>query len=197
MFVDVELPIQAPAALTVSIDSLLDSGMRKRVFIDRGNGYFEPREIETGWQFENRVQVVSGLAQGERIVVAGTFLVDSESRLKAPRQYVSQSVSQTANQGASGVEDTGRRRVKPEVKRAALPASAKDPSCGMDVKPAESAAAGNTEQYRGETYYFCSRSCRNQFHKNPGRYLKLATGLATGFPTGSSHGLTGNEPSHD
>jgi YHS domain-containing protein len=57
--------------------------MRKTVFVERGNGYFEPREIETGWRFGDRVEVVKGLAAGERIVVSGTFLVDSESRMKA------------------------------------------------------------------------------------------------------------------
>lgn len=41
----------------------------------------------------------------------------------------------------------------------------------MDVDPAESAAAGNTESLRGTNYYFCSRSCRHKFHKDPGSFL--------------------------
>jgi Cu(I)/Ag(I) efflux system membrane fusion protein len=176
MFVDVDLPVHVPAALSVPMDSLLDSGMSKRVFIDRGDGYFEPREVQTGWQFEDRVQVVSGLAAGDRVVVAGTFLVDSESRLKAPRESVSQSANQDA-MSAMGSEEHGAR---PQLKSAALPASAKDPSCGMDVKPAEAVAAGNTEQYRGETYYFCSSSCRNKFHKHPEHSMAMAAESSQG-----------------
>jgi Cu(I)/Ag(I) efflux system membrane fusion protein len=186
MFVDVDLPIDVPAGLTVPMDSVLDSGMRKRVFIDRGNGYFEPREVETGWHFDDRVQVVKGLAAGERVVVAGTFLVDSESRLKAPRESGDQGASKSAGQDATGGEDNDdEHRAKPEVKTAGLPHSAKDPSCGMDVKPADALAAGNTERYRGRTYYFCSKSCRDKFHKNPEQFMALATGSSMGG--GPSH----------
>ncbi len=83
MFVDVELPIALPPGLSVPADAVIDSGMHKRVFVDRGNGYFEPRVIETGWRSGDRVQVLKGLMEGESVVVSGTFLVDSESRLKA------------------------------------------------------------------------------------------------------------------
>lgn len=83
MFVDVELPIGFPPAITVPADAVLDSGLRTTVFVDRGNGYFEPRKIETGWRSGDRVQILKGLMEGERVVVSGTFLVDSESRLKA------------------------------------------------------------------------------------------------------------------
>jgi Cu(I)/Ag(I) efflux system membrane fusion protein len=83
MFVDVEFPISLPPALTVPSDAVVDSGLRHTVFVDAGDGYFEPRRIETGWRFGDRVEVVSGLMEGERVVTSGTFLIDSESRLKA------------------------------------------------------------------------------------------------------------------
>jgi membrane fusion protein, copper/silver efflux system len=82
MFVDVECPITLPPAITVPIDALLDSGLRKTVFVDRGSGFFEPRQVETGWRFGNRVEIVKGLKPGERIVVSGNFLLDSESRMR-------------------------------------------------------------------------------------------------------------------
>ena len=50
--------------------------------MDRGNGYFEPREVETGWRFGDRVEIVKGLEPGEKIVVSGNFLIDSESRMR-------------------------------------------------------------------------------------------------------------------
>jgi len=82
MFVDVELPFTLPAAITVPSDAVLDSGLKKTVFVDRGNGFFEPREVETGWRFGNRVEITKGLKPGERIVISGNFLIDSESKLE-------------------------------------------------------------------------------------------------------------------
>jgi Cu(I)/Ag(I) efflux system membrane fusion protein len=82
MFVDVELPVSVSPGLTVPADALLDSGLTKRVFVECGDNYFEPREVETGWRLDDRVQIVKGLREGERVVSAGTFLVDSESRLQ-------------------------------------------------------------------------------------------------------------------
>jgi len=83
MFVDVELPVSLPPAITVPTDAVLHSGLRKTVFIDRGNGYFEPRQVKTGWRMGDRIEIVHGLREGERVVVSGNFFVDSESRLQA------------------------------------------------------------------------------------------------------------------
>jgi RND family efflux transporter MFP subunit len=82
MFVDVELPVKLPAAVTVPTDAILDSGLRKTVFVELGDGFFEPREVETGRRLGNRVEIVQGLKPGERIVVSGNFLIDSESKLE-------------------------------------------------------------------------------------------------------------------
>jgi Cu(I)/Ag(I) efflux system membrane fusion protein len=83
MFVDVEFQVNLPSTLVVPADAIVDTGLRKTVFVDRGNGYFEPRLVETGWRIGDDVQVTKGLHNGERIVISGTFLVDSESRMKA------------------------------------------------------------------------------------------------------------------
>ena len=83
MLVDVEFPVDLPPTLVVPADAIVDSGLRKTVFVDRGNGYFEPRLVETGWRIGDDVEVTKGLMPGERIVISGTFFVDSESRMKA------------------------------------------------------------------------------------------------------------------
>ena len=93
MFVDVEIPITLPSAITAPTDAVLDSGLRKTVFVDRGNGFFEPRDVETGWRFGNRVEITKGLKPGERIVVSGTFLVDSESRLEVAAAGMTETLS--------------------------------------------------------------------------------------------------------
>lgn len=82
MFVDVELSVTFPPTIAVPMESVLDSGLRKTVFVERSEGVFEPRQVETGWRFGDRVEIVKGLAPGERIVVSGTFFLDSESRMK-------------------------------------------------------------------------------------------------------------------
>jgi RND family efflux transporter MFP subunit len=81
MFVNIELPVSMPAGLTVPSDAVLDSGLTKRVFVQTSVGHFESRKVETGWRFNDRVQIVKGLQEGDTIVAEGTFLVDSESRL--------------------------------------------------------------------------------------------------------------------
>jgi multidrug efflux pump subunit AcrA (membrane-fusion protein) len=53
------------------------------VFVDRGNGYLEPRHVEIGDHIGDRVVILKGLSAGERIVTSANFLVDSESRLKS------------------------------------------------------------------------------------------------------------------
>lgn len=82
MFVDVGFLVTLPPAITVPVDAVLDSGNRKVVFVALGEGYFAPREVVTGWRFDDRVEIVKGLAPGEQIVISGNFLLDSESRMK-------------------------------------------------------------------------------------------------------------------
>ena len=146
MFVDVEFQSEVPEALVVPHDAVLDTGMRKVVFVDRGEGYFEPRRVTTGWRREGRVQILDGLAEGDRIVVSGTFLLDSESRMKA------------AAAGASRA------------------AAEHDVICGMDVDPVKARAAGRVSEHAGHTYYFCSDDCKRQFDADPAKYSAKTAG---------------------
>lgn len=83
MYADVEFRVNLPAQLTVPADAVLDAGERKTVFVDRGNGFFEPRQVTTGERDGNRIQILAGLTGDERIVTSGNFLIDSESQMKA------------------------------------------------------------------------------------------------------------------
>jgi Cu(I)/Ag(I) efflux system membrane fusion protein len=75
-----ELP--GATMLTVPRDAVVDTGRQQHVFVSVGDR-FEPRPVTLGVQLADRVEVRSGLAPGERIVAAGVFLLDSESRLRA------------------------------------------------------------------------------------------------------------------
>jgi YHS domain-containing protein len=62
--------------------------VRRTVFVERGDGVYEPRDVEVGWRHGDRVEIVRGLVPGDRIVLSGTFLVDSESRIRAAAEGV-------------------------------------------------------------------------------------------------------------
>ena len=64
LFVDVEFAVKLPSAVTVPSDAVLDSGLRKTVFIDRGGGFFEPRPVQTGARWGDRVVITQGVKAG-------------------------------------------------------------------------------------------------------------------------------------
>jgi Cu(I)/Ag(I) efflux system membrane fusion protein len=82
MIVNVSFTVAAGSSRTLSVDAVLDSGTKKRVFVAVGEGRYELREVETGWQDGDRVEIKSGLKEGEKVVTTGAFLLDSESRLR-------------------------------------------------------------------------------------------------------------------
>ena len=77
-------------ALAVPEDSVIHSGRRNLVVLDRGNGAFQVREVVLGRNGNGFWEVRKGLAVGDRVVISSQFLIDSESRLKeAIRKIVS------------------------------------------------------------------------------------------------------------
>jgi Cu(I)/Ag(I) efflux system membrane fusion protein len=73
----------AGQAIVVSSSAVIDSGNRQVVIVEREEGLFEPRDVKLGRRFDGITEVLSGLTVGERIVVSGNFLIDSESNLRA------------------------------------------------------------------------------------------------------------------
>jgi multidrug efflux pump subunit AcrA (membrane-fusion protein) len=67
------------------------------VFVERSTGVFEPRSVQIGWRSGDLVEIVHGLAEGERVVVEGTFLVDSESRMKSRSPQLNDKNAQPKN----------------------------------------------------------------------------------------------------
>jgi multidrug efflux pump subunit AcrA (membrane-fusion protein)/YHS domain-containing protein len=106
MFVDVRFDVELPPSLAVPAEAIVDSGLRKTVFVDLGDGFFQPRAVETGWRLSDQVEIGKGLMEGERIVISATFLIDSESRMKAAAQGAS---GATARDPMCGMEVDPRR----------------------------------------------------------------------------------------
>ena len=84
MYANVYLQNTLPGErLVVPQEAVIDSGVRKRVFVSRGKGKFEPREVTLGVEGNDYTfEVIDGLEEGDEIVLSGQFLFDSESRLK-------------------------------------------------------------------------------------------------------------------
>jgi RND family efflux transporter MFP subunit len=83
MFVDVEFQLTSNRQLVVPADAVLDAGSKQTVFVDRGNGYLEPRQVQVGDRMGDRIAILAGLHAGERIVTSANFLIDSESQLQS------------------------------------------------------------------------------------------------------------------
>jgi len=83
MYVNVELQVPLGNHVVIPASGVLQSGMRQVVFVDRGGGYLEPRDVQLGAQARDEYIVLKGLKAGERIVTSANFLIDSESQLQA------------------------------------------------------------------------------------------------------------------
>lgn len=83
MFVDVTLHVPLGRRLAVPVSAVVYSGERRIVFVDRGAGRLEPREVALGPRAGEFFAVESGLAEGEAVVTSGNFLVAAESRLRS------------------------------------------------------------------------------------------------------------------
>jgi Cu(I)/Ag(I) efflux system membrane fusion protein len=83
MIGDVVLEGTPVDGLVVPAEAVVDTGDRRYVFVARDGGRFEPRLVRTGLRAGDALQVLDGVADGERVVTTASFLVDSESRLRA------------------------------------------------------------------------------------------------------------------
>ena len=83
MLVEVTLDVGRGRGLVVPESAVLDSGERRLVFLDVGEGRYEPREVKLGVKTAAGYEVLSGLVKGDRVITAGNFLLDSESSLRA------------------------------------------------------------------------------------------------------------------
>jgi Cu(I)/Ag(I) efflux system membrane fusion protein len=82
MFVNVRLKVNLGTKLVVPEDAVMDTGTEQYVFVDKGEGYFEPRLVKLGAEAGGYYAIEGGLNPGERVVISANFILDSESRLR-------------------------------------------------------------------------------------------------------------------
>lgn len=83
MYTNVILKKEMGESLVIPDDAIIDTGVRKIVFVKKDNSIFEPREIKVGPKAENQTAILSGLKAGEEIVTSAHFLIDTESKFRA------------------------------------------------------------------------------------------------------------------
>ncbi|MCI0691961.1 efflux RND transporter periplasmic adaptor subunit [candidate division KSB1 bacterium] len=86
MYADVEIAGEQGEQLTIPETAVLNTGVRQLVFVDRGNGRFEPREIKLGIKAGRYYTVLEGLEPGEIVVKSGNFLIDAEAHVQGVLQ---------------------------------------------------------------------------------------------------------------
>jgi len=101
MYANVSIDTSAvDGALAIPVNAVLNSGKGQTVFVALGDGRFEPRQVRSGVTDDNGyIQILSGLKEGEAVVVSAQFMLDSESTLREAVQKM------TAPAGTAGAGD--------------------------------------------------------------------------------------------
>ncbi|MBR0718103.1 efflux RND transporter periplasmic adaptor subunit [Bradyrhizobium liaoningense] len=100
MYVDATIDTADSApVLAVPDSSVLDTGSRQAVLVDKGDGRFEPRDVKLGRRGGGYIEVRGGLADGEAVVTSANFLIDAESNLKAALKGFADAAPQAPDAG--------------------------------------------------------------------------------------------------
>jgi membrane fusion protein, copper/silver efflux system len=123
MYVTARLVPASTQRLAVPLTAVLPTGTRQLVFVNRGDGQFVPREVQTGARSDSLVEIVSGLKPGDEVVASATYLLDSESNLAAAMQGLMLQMGMGLNMGGMeagkrGGDKAGKMDMKgmPEMK---------------------------------------------------------------------------------
>ena len=141
MFVNVALKVPMGQQLVVPATGILQSGTRQIAFVNRSDGYIEPREVQLGARVGDDFVVLKGLKAGEQIVTSANFLIDSESQLQAalgsfvppPPGAGAASAMNAAQASAELSSDPSPPRKGSNIFRVKLTDSGGSPISGADV----------------------------------------------------------------
>lgn len=175
MFATVEMHAEVdPSVLLVPESAVLRSGERDTAFVALDGGRFEPREVALGLKSENEMyQVLSGLAEGEKVVTSGQFMLDSESQLREAIQKMLRPGAQAAKAPESmeehadhemkhahkeeGTEKTGLVYICPMPEHVTIQYQhpGKCPLCGMTLAPVSQDQLAQMRPGAPVAYYTC------------------------------------------
>jgi Cu(I)/Ag(I) efflux system membrane fusion protein/cobalt-zinc-cadmium efflux system membrane fusion protein len=157
-------------AVLVPSEAVLDTGERHVVFVAKGKGTFDPRDVRVGVEARgNLLEVLSGLEPGETVVTSGQFLLDSESRIRASIQKML--AARKSKDEMPGMKPDEREPEEtpdgfdaPEGLIPIVPEVC--PVMGGEPDPAVHA------DYRGYRFFFCCTGCPTRFLADPDKYIQ-------------------------
>jgi len=139
MYVNVVLKVPLGRQLVVPASAVLQSGTKQVVFVNRGDGNLEPRQVMTGARVGDEFIVTKGMKPGESIVTSANFLIDSESQLQAASgSYV------PPPPGAGGASATGSQASQVPQANAELSTEPSPPHKGSNVFRVKLTGANNS-----------------------------------------------------
>jgi membrane fusion protein, copper/silver efflux system len=110
MFTNISMSVSIGRQVLVPQDAVMDTGTEQYVFIDKGDGYVQPRKVKVSAEAGEKVGIEQGLKPGERVVTAANFVVDSESRLKGAFAGMG-----SPSQAPAGTKTGGKQAISVEV----------------------------------------------------------------------------------
>ncbi len=191
MFATAELTAElAPSVVLVPDSAVLRSGEKNTVFVALEGGKFEPRTVALGPRSENNMyQVINGLAEGERVVTSGQFMLDSESQLREAIQKM-QEPGKTAEgepaveQPAQGMPETATATAfayvcpMPDHVSIQYDHPGKCPLCGMALVPVTADTLPHINKAQTVAYYTCPMPEHSDVHMDkPGKCPKCGMTL--------------------
>ena len=108
MFVRIALSAGSQQGLTVPTEAVIQTGRRMVVMVAEGDGKFKPVDVEIGTESDGQTQIKHGLEAGQKVVVSGQFLVDSEASLRATVSRMEETAQPAAG---AAVEHIGRGKI--------------------------------------------------------------------------------------
>ncbi|MEN9490232.1 MAG: hypothetical protein RJA63_681 [Pseudomonadota bacterium] len=147
MFVRIALGGAAKAGLMIPSEALIRTGTRSVVMLAEGEGKYRPVDVQTGQEANGQIEVTGGLTAGQKVVVSGQFLLDSEASLRSVGTRVAEPMALTAKEYQaeavfeSVVDDMAMLSHPPipELKWGAMTMGFKLPKEGLpkDLKPGQ------------------------------------------------------------
>jgi len=150
MYVNAEIKIPSERQLSIPEEAVLDSGARKIVFVDKGEGHFEAKEVKLGPKMEGFYQVTSGLNQGEKIAASSAFLLDSESRLAEAMGAMTgmPGMSMEGMAGMQGMEGMNDTKTGTPLKSGPIEKKVQDLTLTLSSQPEKTKAGENLLRLR-------------------------------------------------
>ena len=188
-------PPPTDAVVSVPQQSVIDTGSRKIVYVEREQGLYEGVEVVLGPRAGEFYSVLSGLSPGDRVAAAGAFLIDAETRLNpaaASAYFGASGGPQESSSGRGGVQrknespppDAESQRLSPdelkEIARLPLPEqplARKQKLCPVTDEPLGSMGLPYKMIINGQHLFLCCEGCESSVQEDPQTALRKLADL--------------------